>query len=230
MNTQTTPITQPNTPGAPAVSLVLLKAGGHQMQRILGRKGRYDFHYTPGVGHVRSYTSLEQFHQEELEIRSIPQPCAIFTRIGPLDALESARSALERMIADTTGHAPTKRERLLGLRAMIDAEVSRLEARAAAVISPASEETPPAAPMPSARQQARERRRAELRRMGEQQTRTIVKELGLNVPLLNNYAGLIEAVVEHEFGGAAESPPASEGLSDNHVNGASRESGKPRES
>ena len=194
MNTQTL---QQNTGSTPVVSLVLLKAGGHQMQRIPGRKGRYDFRYVPGAGHVRSYTSIEQFHQEELEIRSIPQACAILTRIGPLDALEGARSALERIIADTTGHAPMKRERLLGLRAIIDSEVSRLESRAAGTQQTPADE-PPAAPMPTPDQQASERRRAELRRMGEQHTRSIVKELGLRIPLLNNYAGMIEAVVELE--------------------------------
>ena len=200
MNTQTL---QQNTGSTPVVSLVLLKAGGHQMQRIPGRKGRYDFRYVPGAGHVRSYTSIEQFHQEELEIRSIPQACAILTRIGPLDALEGARSALERIIADTTGHAPTKRERLLGLRAIIDSEVSRLESRAAGTQQTPADE-PPAAPMPTPDQQASERRRAELRRMGEQHTRSIVKELGLRIPLLNNYAGMIEAVVELERDRRAE--------------------------
>ena len=130
-----------------------------------------------------------------MEIRSIPQPCAIFTRIGPLDAQESARSALERMIADATGHAPTKRERLLGLRAIIDAEVARLEARGRRIPQAPETSRHPTAQSPGTGEGAPPGR---IKADGRAEHALVVKELGLKIPLLNNYAGMIEAVVEHE--------------------------------
>jgi hypothetical protein len=197
------------------VATLVMKAGGMARQRIqLSGKRNLDFMYRRGVGHVREYTDIETFHKEETALREIPRlPFNIRTVLGAIDAQAKAKGVLAEVIADNSGHRPTKHARLCELRTLLDAEIARLEKAGVGgdrrpETGDRKEKNEPPAAQPSARDVAIERRRAFLRRVGEEQTRNIVKDYGLQVPKLNNYRGMMDAIIEREF-------PADEGAGEN---------------
>jgi hypothetical protein len=183
----------------PIVATLVLKAGGMARQRIqLSGKRNLDFIYRRGLGHVREYTDIQTFHQEETALREIVRlPLNIRTILGTIDARAKAEGVLAELIADRGGHRPTKHARLCELRALLDAEIARLEKTGVGQGAEKPRVEPP--PPPSARDMAIERRRSFLRRAGEEHTRNIARDYGLQVPKLNNYQGLMDAIVEREF-------------------------------
>jgi hypothetical protein len=181
------------------VATLVMKAGGMARQRIqLSGRRNLDFVYRRGVGHVREYTDLEEFHKEEAALREIARlPFNIRTVLGAVDDHTRVKGALKAMIADDSGHRPTKHAKLAELRSLLDAEIARLE-RAGVGREPERTEAS-AAPQPSAREMEIERRRSYLRRAGEEETRKIARDYGLQVPKLNNYQGMMDAIIAREF-------------------------------
>jgi len=185
----------------PIVATLVMKAAGMARQRIqLSGKRKLDFHYLRGVGHVRHYTDIETFHQEETALREIVRlPFNIRTVIGEIDARARVKGILAEIIADHGGHRPTKHANLCELRALLDAEIARLD-QAGVGLEP-EKPAPDAPPQPTARERAIMVRRAWLRRAGEEATRNIVRDYNLKIPKLNNYQGMMDAVIEREFPG-----------------------------
>jgi hypothetical protein len=183
----------------PIVATLVMKASGMARQRIqLSGKRNLDFLYRRGAGHVREYTDIETFHQEESALREIVRlPFNIRTVLGAIDGQAKVKGALAALIADNTGHRPTKHAQLSELRTLLEAEIARLEA--SGVGREPEKPDLEAPPQPSAREVAIERRRAYLRRAGEEHTRNVVNDYGLQIPKLNNYQGMMDAVIEREF-------------------------------
>lgn len=188
----------------PIVATLIMKAPGMTRQRIqLPGNKNLDFHYRRGIGHIREYTDIETFHREEAALREIVRlPVSIRTRLGEVNAHANAKGILTELIADRGGHRPAKHARLSELRALLDTEIARLEKLGVGQEPERSLEESP--PQPSPRDQAIERRRSYLRRSGEDHTRNIAKDYGLQVPKLNNYQGLMDAIIQREFPDAGQ--------------------------
>jgi hypothetical protein len=183
----------------PIVATLVMKAAGMARQRIqLPGRRNLDFIYRRGSGHVREYTDVATFHSEETALREIVRlPFNIRTLLGEVDAHAKVKGLLSEVIADEGLHRPTKHAKLSELRSLLDAEISRLEQEGVGREPEKSKEEP--LPPPSARDVAIERRRAYLRRAGEEHTRNIVRDYGLQIPRLNNYQGMMDAIIQREF-------------------------------
>jgi hypothetical protein len=181
------------------IATLVLKAGGMARQRIrLSGRRTLDFTYRRGVGHVVEYTDIEKFHSEESALREIVRlPFNIRTILGEIGAHAKAKGVLAEVIADQGGHRPAKHAKLCELRNLLDVEIARLEREGVGREPEKPKEA--AAPQPSPREMAIERRRAHLRRAGEEYTRNIARDYALQIPKLNNYQGMMDAIIEREF-------------------------------
>lgn len=193
----------PANSGKKAVLATLVMRGaGMGSQRLRTPKGILEFSYRPGVGHIREYTDLTAFHAEEAFIRSLRAPQEIRTVIGAIDTYATAEGAIGMLIANKSGHRPTKLGQLKGLRGLLEREIGRLEealAEGAQKIEAADHVEVEPAPLLTPRLQAMGERRNSLRASGEHFTRGVLEGYGLQVPKYHNHEGMIEAIVALEF-------------------------------
>lgn len=184
-------------------TLILHDGGGGQLIKVIGRTQRHDFKKRDGVshlgkhGHVLEFTDIAEFHRVEDDIRSARMPQKITTRLGTADPVETAKSAIRQIVDGPIGGPVQKQERLgeiancvVAALALFDAEVEK--------------EAPPESidPAPVPVNEKRANRERELRRMGEELVRNVMVDNYQieGIRPLNNFDGMIVAVLQHEEG------------------------------
>lgn len=182
----------------PTLVTLVLRANGMSPQRLRIRGGVITFMHRMGVGHLREYTDLAQFHAEEPMIRQASSMARILitTIIGEPDAMAAARGGIRMLIAEKRTHGPTKRRKLNELWLMCVGEIARMEELTRPNEEPASE---PSAPPLSPREKEMVDRRSFLNRSTEFSVRGIFEEHNLDGPKLNNLQGMKEAILTREF-------------------------------
>lgn len=187
----------------PVVATLVGRFGGQGLQFIpLPGGARAQFDYRPGVGHVREYTDVATFHKEETAIRNLPltMRLSIRTVLGEIGTADMVKGALGDLIGDQTMHRHVKYQLLHELLQMICAQMNDLEARG--VLGRREEPKDDGEPVKelSPREMKMRERRLLLMRMGENEVRKIVQQIHrLQIPVLNNWPGMVDSVIEKEF-------------------------------